>query len=133
MNKALSKADNFYLTGDFNIDCHNINDTGYDVLDRFCDIFNFKNLIKEKTCFASSAGISIDVFLTNKPRSFQNTVVWETGLSDHHKTLTTFVRSHLVCLKPKRVFFKCYKLFKMLKMKILKWKMMIQIKNIRTL
>ena len=97
--------------GDLNIDCHNINDTGYDVLDRFCDIFNFNNLIKEKTCFASSSGTSIDVFLTNKPRSFQNTVVCETGLSDHHKMIATFLRSHLVRLKPKRIFFRSYKLF----------------------
>ena len=30
---------------------------------------------------------TIDLFLTNKPKSFQETNVIETGLSDHHKLI----------------------------------------------
>ena len=63
MNKAMSKADNIILMGDLNIDCHNVNDAEYDALDRFRDIFNFNNLLKEKSCFDSSTG-NFCVFLT---------------------------------------------------------------------
>ena len=70
--------------GDINIDFYNQIGNGYNQLHSFCDIFNLKNLINSKTCFAGAEGSSIDVLLTNKYRSFQNSSVLETGLSDHH-------------------------------------------------
>ena len=42
----------------------------------------------------SAEGSSIDVMLTNKPISFYKTTTIETGLSDHHKLILTFLRSH---------------------------------------
>ena len=111
LNKALSKVDHIIVLGDINIDCHNPNDNDYSYLNTVCETFNLKNLIKDKTCFAGTHGSSIDVILTNKPRSFQNTLTCETGLSDHHHMITTFLRSHLVRLKPKKIFYRNYKRF----------------------
>ena len=52
----------------------------------------------------SLVGSSIDVMLTNKPRSFYKTSTIETGLSDHHKLVVTFLRSHQSFkLKPKHI------------------------------
>ena len=36
---------------------------------------------------------AVDLILTNKPRSFQITNVTETGVSDRHKLITTFMIS----------------------------------------
>ena len=44
----------------------------------------FVNLIKSNTiCFKSKPGTCIDIVLTNKPKTFQNTGVTETSVSDH--------------------------------------------------
>ena len=99
------------MLGDINIDCHNPNHNYFDYINTLCETFNLKNLIKDKTCFASTHGSSIDVILTNKPRSFQHTLTCETGLSDHHHMITTFLRLHLVRLKPKKIFYRSYKRF----------------------
>ena len=107
LNKALSKCDNIIVLGDMNIDVHNSNNNGFDYLLSLC----LKNLIKGKTCFAGVQGTSIDIILTNKLRSFQNTISTETGLSDHHLMITTFLKSHLVRLKPKKIIYRNYKTF----------------------
>ena len=39
------------------------------------------------------------MILTNPPRSFQKTSVFETGLSDYHSLLITVIKSHLPRLK----------------------------------
>ena len=55
-------------------------------LNDFCDIYNLKNLVKEPTCFKNPDNPScIDLFLTNRPRTFQCTTTIETGISDFHK------------------------------------------------
>ena len=52
----------------------------------FCEIYNLKNLIKDKTCFKNpTKPTCIDLIVTNRPKCFQDTVVFETGLSDFHK------------------------------------------------
>ena len=46
----------------------------------FCTTYNLKNLVKEPTCFKNINNPScIDIILTNKLLSFQNTKVIETG------------------------------------------------------
>ena len=54
---------------------------------------------------------SIDVILTNRPRSFQYSLTTETGLSDHHKMITTFMRSNFVRLQPKQISYRNFKTF----------------------
>ena len=51
----------------------------------FCDMFDLTSLIKEPTCYKNLDNSScIDLILINKPSSFQNSCVAETGLSDFH-------------------------------------------------
>ena len=51
------------------------------------------------------------MILTNKPLSFQKTIVTETGLSDFHKLISTFFKSHYTQLKPKIIKYRNYKNF----------------------
>ena len=61
----------------------------------FCETYNLKNLIVDPTCFKNPHNpSSIDLILTNKYRSFQNSHTLETGLSDHHKMTITIMRSY---------------------------------------
>ena len=54
---------------------------------------------------------TVDLILTNKPQSFQITNVTETGVSDCHKLITTFMKSHISRLKPRNVHYRSYKYF----------------------
>lgn len=68
--------DNVLIMGDFN------SEISEELLHDFCEIYTLKNLVKEPTCFKSTEHPScIDLLLTNKSRSFQDTTVIETGLS----------------------------------------------------
>ena len=52
----------------------------------FCRFYNSKNIIKENTCFKKPANPScIDLFITNMPEWFQDSMTIETRLSDFHK------------------------------------------------
>ena len=51
------------------------------------------------------------MILTNKPKSFQNTCITETGLSDSHKLILTFFKTQVTRPKPKIVFYRNYKRF----------------------
>ena len=91
MGKAIdslsSKYENFLLIRDFNAELSDM--TKKD----FCDIYGFKNLIKEPTCFKNPTNPKcIDLMLTNKHRSFQNSFVIETDLSGFHKMTVTVLR-----------------------------------------
>ena len=75
---------------DLNIDIlGNMNDH-YNYLSNLCDTFSLNNLIKGKTCFKVDSGTSVDVTLTNRPRSFHKTSIIETGFSDHHNIILSF-------------------------------------------
>ena len=79
--------------GDFNEDLKTKGITlGFDFnkLYELCDLPNLTNLIKLKTCFTKSYKPLIDLFLTNKPLSFQKTHLTETGLSNYHKLISIF-------------------------------------------
>ena len=59
----------------------------------FCEIYNLENLIKSPTCYKSASNpSSIDVMLTNRKLSFENSMTLETGLSDHHKMTITVLK-----------------------------------------
>ena len=62
--------------GDFNADVSDQSMTS------FCTLFKQKNIMKEPTCYENPEYPScIDLFLTNCPRSFHSTCLYETGLS----------------------------------------------------
>ena len=95
--------ENTILVGDFNVD---VNDP---VMGFFCESYNFKNLIKDPTCFKNPENPScIDLILTNSPYSFQNSCVIETGLSDFHKMTVSVMKTTFQKLKPKIVNYSDY-------------------------
>ena len=114
LTDSLSKRSEFYenliILGDFNIDVK-VAVRELDKLEEFCDLFNLTNLMKNETCFTRDHKSTIDLILTNKPKSFQNTCITETGLSDFHKLISTFFKTQITRLKPKIVFYRNYKHF----------------------
>ena len=49
--------------------------------------------------------------LTNRTRSFLKTVIIETGLSDHHKLVVSYFRTHFARLPPKKFEYRNYRKF----------------------
>ena len=84
---------------------------GFNKLDEFCDLFNLTNFLKSVTCFTKSHKSLNDFFLTDKPLSFQKRLVTETGLSDYHKLVFAFSKSHFTRLRPKDITYRNYKKF----------------------
>ena len=75
--------------------------------------YNLKSLVKQKTCFKNPDNPScIDLILTNSPRSFQDSCVFETGLSDFHKLTTTVLKQYFPKPKPKIVNYRDYRNFR---------------------
>ena len=91
ISKAIHKYQNILLAGDLNIDLGIPNHDKNHLLSDLCDTFDITNMVKDKTSFMSIQGSSIDVILTKKSRSFYKTYVIESGLSDHHKMVVTFL------------------------------------------
>ena len=81
-------------------------------MSEFLNMYSLKNLVSQKTCFKNPENPScIDLILTNCSRSFQNTGVFETGLSDFHKLTFTVLKQCYPKQKPKVVFYRKYKNF----------------------
>ena len=83
----LKDFENIILLGD-------INSTFTDyTTNEFCQMYNHHNLINEPTCYKTPNNpSSIDVILTNRKNSFENSSTIEPGLSDHHKMIITAVK-----------------------------------------
>ena len=78
----------------------------------FCNLFNFKNIVNRPTCFKNPENPScIDLILTNKPKSFKNTTVIETGLSDFHKMSLSVMKCAFLKKKPNIIMYRSYKHF----------------------
>ena len=68
----------------------------------FCERYNLNCAIKELTCYKNPANPScIDFILMNSPRSFQNSCVVETGLSDFCRMIVTVLETTFQKLPPK--------------------------------
>ena len=62
-------------------------------LEEFCASYNLKNLIKQPTCFKNLENPTrINYILTNHPKSFYSSSVFETCLSDFHKLTSTVLK-----------------------------------------
>ena len=100
------KYDNCIVLGDLKAEISN------SFLETFCASYNFKSLIKEPTCFKSVDNPSyIDLILTNHPKWFQNSGVYETGISDFHKLTFTVLKTYFQKAKPKIIKYRDYKHF----------------------
>ena len=111
---SIDKATEFYsktyekilIAGDFNAQVSGIK------LNRLCSIWNLKSSGKELTCFKNPNYPScIDLFLTNTIRSFQETQVFETGLSDFHKPVVTVLKFIFPKSPSKIITYRSYKNF----------------------
>ena len=88
--------DNIILLGDFNAEVTE------DAMTEFCGLFNLKSLIKVPTCYKNLDNLScIDLILTNRFNSFQNSIAIESGLLDFHKLTVTHgcFKSHIAAIK----------------------------------
>ena len=80
LDSYMSSCDNSLVIRDLNSDISEI------AISEFCETYNLQNLVKDPTRYKnSSKPTSIDLILTNFPKSFQHTQIVETGLSDFHK------------------------------------------------
>ena len=68
---------NITLIGNFNMIPENKK------LSDFCEMNNFKHLIKKLTCFKGPLPSTNYLLLTNHKQSFMRSCVYEKGLSDH--------------------------------------------------
>ena len=101
-----SKYDNFVVLGDLNTEISN------SFMGQFCASYNLKSLIQEPTCFKSVDNPScIDLILTNHPMCFQNSGVYETGISDFHKLTFTVLKTYFQKTKPRVIKYRDYKYF----------------------
>ena len=101
-----NKYENFIILGDFNSE---ITETP---VANFCATYSLTSLIKSKTCFKNPDNPScIDLILTNRPFCFQNSSVYETGLSDFHKMTITIMKSNFQKQAPNVITYRDYRFF----------------------
>ena len=62
----------------------NCNLSSRNCLSDICDVFGLTNLVKQPTCFKSDIPTLLDIFLTNKPKSFVDVLNVDIGTSDFH-------------------------------------------------
>ena len=106
LNDLCGKYENLILFGDFNAEiCE-------DEMQLFCTTYNFKSLVNKPTCFKNPNNPScIDLILTNKSLSFQNTSMIETGLSDFHSLTITTMKCNFQKQVQKVITYRNYKYF----------------------
>ena len=101
--------ENFVLLGDFNLSTENPN------LKNFMCSFDLESLIDSPTCYKSINPTCIDLILTNKKNHFMKSTTFETGLSDHHKLITTILRKTISKSNSKKMFYRDCKRFDQMK------------------
>ena len=75
-------------------------------LNYFTEIFNLKSLINEPACFKSDNPLDSDLILTNHRSSFMKIAVLKTGISDHHKMISSILKHTFTEGPPKPI---CYR------------------------
>ena len=111
LNQITNKYENFIIMGDLNIDTADKTKDTCNYLSDLCDTFSFTNIINGKTCFKAQKATSIDVLITNRPRSFHKTCIFETGFSNHHKLILSVFPSYFIRIPPKIIEYRNYKKF----------------------
>ena len=96
--------DNHLILGNFNLEPTD------SALMGFLDSSSFINLIKTNTCFKGK-GSCIDLILSNRESSSKFTSTYETGISDHHHTVYTMLKSYFQNTEPKLLNYRDFKSF----------------------
>ena len=90
------------LLGNFTVDDNHIKSS--------CKIYDLKNLIEQPTSYKNPSNpLSIDLILTNVPRSFQSTCVMETRLPDIHLMTLIVMRKGSKKFQPRIINYRSYK------------------------
>ena len=81
--------------GDINIKSNETEQTktASKLLKELCTTYNLHNLVTESTCFTHTYESAIDVILTNCKYNFMHSKASETGLSNFHKMVCTFMQN----------------------------------------
>ena len=108
LDVAFRKFQNVMLIGDLNFNMLSKDKSA--PLTELCDIFDLRNLIKKATCFTKNNDPSlVDVILTNRPRTFNTTLVCDTGLSDNHRLVACVMKNTLKPRPKGKVLYRSYK------------------------
>ena len=111
---ALSKSLDLFTTkyerllflGDFNA---GMEDSSIKI---FCSNYSLTSMINKLTCYKNpDKPTCIDLILTNCPRSFQNSRVIETGLSDFHMIIVAVMKTSYRKIEPRVINYRDYKSF----------------------
>ena len=94
-----------------NINILEENTPGKTILDTVADVFDLHHLHNTITCVKSIRGSSIDILMTNKPTYFMHSLAVETGLSDFHKMIITYLKRKIIKNKPKLITYRKMKNF----------------------
>ena len=108
---ATSRYDNLIVMGDLNIDVDDPNASGMQDLNGLLISYDLSIITKGKTCTTWGHESSLDIILTNKPKSHMHTTSLELGISDFHKMSLTILKSQLSRLKPRKITYRSYKNF----------------------
>ena len=111
VDQILDSYENLIILGDININSLDKSASKFRHLGDFCDTYDMTNLVKEPTCFQSETPTSIDVILTNKPRSFMHTKSIMNGLSDFHSLIMTMFKAQVSKLEPIHIRYRNFKDF----------------------
>ena len=105
------KYKNVLVVGDLNID---ILDKKKDLKNFFSDLYHtssLSNLISGVASVKSPLGSSIDVMLTNRPRSSYHNSLTETGVSDFHTLILSLFRAFVKRMPAKTIEYRNYSKF----------------------
>ena len=106
ISKLSKEYKKLILTKDFNMTTSN------PILSQFLNTFALSPLNIYSTCFKNSKNPSfIDLLLTNFKLSFMKTNVFETGISDHHKMISTITKLHFIKECSKTYYYRDYHKF----------------------
>ena len=106
IDKYFSTYENFIVLGDLNAEPSN------QYIKDFCQVYCCRNILHEKTCFKNpQRPTCIDLIITNKPKSFQDSIAIETGLSDFHKMTLTVMKVFYKKRKSNLINYRSYKNF----------------------
>ena len=107
--QLLRDSSNLVLIGDMNID---MKQTVNNQLLSFCDNYGLKNIVEKPTCFKSRDKESlIDVILVSQPKRLNETLVFDTGLSDFHRLICTSTKLHAPKRVPRNIVYRSFRNF----------------------
>ena len=81
-----------------------------------CIPYELHNLVTESTCFTHTHESAIDVILTNCKYNFMHSKASDTGLSDFHKMVCTFMRNTYSRQEPIKIIYRDYEGFNQTKL-----------------